>query len=305
MMGNLTNKLRKALDPWQEQDVGGSYDLFNEIRTRYMLAPAKRLSSTLSKPGEAQGNAKLDKTANRRQVAVGGRALMQANGSGVEVCNWRTPACTAACLGSEGNYLFPRNRLVLAARTMFEFEYPHHAWSIYEAEIHRDLAYARKRDWSLFWRPDILSDSQLWTIIPELFDRFPGVTFYGYTKNWTEALKYPGSWVLPNYRIAVSASEREDSIHDAVANGTNVAVVFDVDDPSELPTRHVGHQVVDATVDDAWMIENDGVIGGLVPIGFKMAQDTSGFVKEPEGNRNATPVRMVADSVSTVATGGC
>lgn len=271
------------LSPWQPQDVAVSYDLYSEVRERHLLDPTKRLSSTLAKPGKHEGNMKLIKTATSQGVAVSGRALAQGQSSGIEACPWRTAQCTMACLGEEGHYRFARNARVKAARTEFEYEYPHHAWTLYAHEIERDLRAATKNGWRLYWRPDILSDSQMWLKIPEFFAMFPGVTFYGYTKGWREALKYPGSWVLPNYKVAVSASERKtENVGYAISNGTNVAMVFDVDDGSQLPDSHRGIPVVDATMDDTWMVSHAGVIGGLIPIGWKMQQDTSGFVRRPE-----------------------
>ena len=290
MRGNLTARLRREFKPWQRKDLDESYALYNEVRARQDLNPTKRLSSTLSKPTSNEGNAKLNKTALFRDACVGGRALAQGNTSGLEVCPWRTKACSLGCLGAEGNYIYPRNTRVKVARTHFEYEFPHHAWSIYEAEIAKDLAYASKRGWDLFWRPDILSDSMIWSVLPELFDSFPTVGFYGYTKNWRSVMDYPQGWVLPNYRLALSASERKEPIAEALRLGVNVAMVFDVASSKDLPTSYLGYPVVNGSDDDTWMLSETGVIGGLVPIGYKMRNDTSGFVREvPPGARNAKP----------------
>ena len=275
--GRLRTAFRSGFEP---TDVDDAYALYNKVRSDFDLKPAKRLSSTLAKPTANDANVKLRKTAELREAAVSGRALAPGDAGGIEACPWRTATCSAFCLGNEGNYLYPRNQRVLVARKQFEFDHPREAWTLYDHEIGRDAAYAEKRGWSLFWRPDIVTDSEPWRFLPDLFARHPKVTFYGYTKNWHAAWRMPlGGWVLPNYRVAFSASELDQPI-DRLARetGVNVAVVFNIVDA--FPVSYLGVPVVDATVDDTWMLRHNGVIGALKPIGQKMKSDTSGFLRK-------------------------
>lgn len=303
MKGNLIARLRRELNPWVRQDVSVSYDLYNEVRARHGLRPVQRLSAVLSKPNGSVGNKKLGKTASYREAAVGGRTLAQGDTSGYEVCPWKG-VCFKACLGNEGNFRYKRNTVVKIARTQFEYEHPHHAWSIYAHEVQKDLAWAEKRGYDLFWRPDVLSDTSLWRVLPEFFDLFPTVGFYGYTKNWASMNYGDRGWMLPNYRLALSADERVHlPIHEALSDGWNVAMVFDVQGPSELPIEWEGWPVVDATQDDTWMLTHSGVVGGLEPIGWRMKADTSGFVRQAEGERHGEPDR-VARTVLVSASAG-
>lgn len=293
---NLTGKLKTAFrNGLQEQDIKESYELYASVRATLDLNPVKRLSSTLAVPTKDTANAKLAKSAKARQAAVGGRAIAQGDSSGIETCPWRTAACTSACLGEEGNYIYPHNQRVKIARARFEYEYPHHAWSLYAHEIEKDQRYADKRGLDMYWRPDIISDSQPWAVLPELFTSFPRVTFYGYTKNWAGMWRIPlRGWVLQNYKIAFSASEMDQDLkHLVQQTGVNVAAVFDVESPDQLPESYLGLPVVDAISDDTWMLQHSGVIGGLKPIGHAMKADTTGFVR-----RDFTPVTITTKEVA-------
>jgi hypothetical protein len=295
--GNLTGRLSVQLGDgkWKGPDgsipIDQAYDLYNRTRATYNLQPTFRLSSSLAIPFKASGNEKLQKTADKMLRVVGGRTLAQGTLSGINVCPWATPACLAGCLGTTGHLNRPRNIRVREARTRFEFDHPRHAWTLYNHEIERDTLRALKLDMRLFWRPDILSDSAIWRNVPWLFDRHPQVTFYGYTKNEYGIQHYSkGGWFAPNYRLAVSASERWDppAFERAANAGMAIATVFRIKSAEELPTEFLGIPVVDAISTDTWMIDNPGtVIGGLRALG-KMWTDHTGFVHDVPTNKEKT-----------------
>jgi hypothetical protein len=103
-----------------------------------------------------------------------------------------------------------------------------------------------------------------------LFDAFPGVQFVDYTKNAARLKR-----ALPaNYSLTLSYSgENEAQCREALANGHNVAVVFDA-----LPATYWGFEVIDGDLHDLRHLDPRGVIVGLVPKGAKAKKSMDGFV---------------------------
>ncbi len=88
-----------------------------------------------------------------------------------------------------------------------------------------------------------------------IFEIFPDVQFYDYTKNHTRFDKE-----LPkNYHLTFSRSEtNNDKAMELLKRGFNVAMVFD-----KLPERYNGFEVINADVDDLRFLDKKGVICGL------------------------------------------
>lgn len=105
-----------------------------------------------------------------------------------------------------------------------------------------------------------------------IFELFPNVTFYDYTKI---AKRNPNPF--PNYSLTFSAADGNDAhVDEAIAKGMNVAVVFRGD---TLPSTWNGKQVIDGDTDDLRFLDPAGVIVGLRAKG-KAKKDTTGFVKD-------------------------
>jgi len=101
----------------------------------------------------------------------------------------------------------------------------------------------------------------------------PNLHYYDYTKIIGKALKYKD---LPNYTITFSRSEtNEKDCLIALANGINVAVVFDHAKP--FPPTYLGARVIDGDTADDLMLKHSGVILGLRAKG-KAKKDKTGFV---------------------------
>lgn len=88
-----------------------------------------------------------------------------------------------------------------------------------------------------------------------IFELFPKVIFYDYTKNYLR-FKNP----LPkNYHLTFSRSETNNEIAMAMlAKGVNVAMVFD-----KTPTKYQGYKVIDGDISDLRFEDPKGVIVGL------------------------------------------
>ena len=93
-----------------------------------------------------------------------------------------------------------------------------------------------------------------------IFEMFPNVQFYDYTKNPKRFNK-----ILPkNYHLTFSRSEDNDSEVDKVlAGGGNVAVVFGVKKVEDLPTTYKGYKVINGDETDLRFLDDKNVVVGL------------------------------------------
>jgi hypothetical protein len=93
-----------------------------------------------------------------------------------------------------------------------------------------------------------------------IFELFPDVTFYDYTKNHTRFDK-----VLPNnYQLTFSRSEtNHKEMLNILNRGFNVAVVFGVKDELDLPKSYMGYPVINGDESDLRFLDDENVIVGL------------------------------------------
>lgn len=97
-----------------------------------------------------------------------------------------------------------------------------------------------------------------------IFEAFPDIQFYDYTKN-------PLRMVLdiPNYHLTFSRSENNDKdCKKVLALGRNVAMVF-----RKRPTEYMGYPVINGDESDLRFKDPEGVIVGLT---YKSATGTNG-----------------------------
>ena len=88
-----------------------------------------------------------------------------------------------------------------------------------------------------------------------IFEVFPNVQFYDYTKNHLRFDKELPS----NYYLTFSRSEtNHDKAMELLKRGVNVAIVFDV-----LPSTFEGFEVINADLDDLRFLDKRGVVCGL------------------------------------------
>lgn len=230
--------------------------------------------------------------------------LAPAKLSGFNVCAKSTKGCRAACLHTAGNpaYMQGKARARIArTRAFFDdraaYGNPRDAFMLaLWDDIRRLQAYARRHDMRCGVRLNATSDirweretvrlpvsATQYEVLPNLMAAFPGVQFYDYT-----AISNRRN--LPrNYHLTFSLKEANDAdAIEALANGMNVAAVFNVRRGQPLPLRYLlGAGVVDlpATVDvidgdlhDFRPLDPRGVVVGLRAKG-KAISDASGFVR--------------------------
>lgn len=258
------------------------------------LAEAKRtlkdacgVSSLLARP---ESNPKLAK-GMKQGVMSTPLHLAPADLSGYEVCPMATDGCRKACLHTAGNpaHMEGKQR-ARSARTKLYFEQRGVFLSVLIVEIAALVRKAEKAGMIPAVRLNATSDIP-WERVrfthngeqyANLMELFPDVQFYDYTKR-------PNRKGLPsNYHVTFSLAEGNDThAIEALKNGLNVAVVFDVKRGKALPDNFsiyrpsgagLNTRVIDGDETDFRPSDPSGVIVGLRAKGDAIG-DTSGFVR--------------------------
>lgn len=201
--------------------------------------------------------------------------LAPATASGYQTCPKATEGCKTACLNTAGHGKFDSVQLARIERTKMFFENRVQFLRQLEAEIAKAERKAVKEGKQLTMRLNGTSDLR-WEIFKAfngktIFEAFPNVIFYDYTKIANRKIEG-----ITNYSLTFSSADGNDSdVATAIANGMNVAVVFRKD----LPSVWNGLPVIDGDVDDLRFLDPHQVVVGLRAKG-KAKQDTTGFVKD-------------------------
>jgi hypothetical protein len=199
-------------------------------------------------------NQKYDKS----EELIYGLSLAQSNLSGINVCHWSTPECRANCVGKNGNNGFPSIMRAKIAKTRFLFEHPKEA-GIMLADFWEKANDKIELGNEVGGRLNTFSDLNWIEIAAWIFTRFPNISYYDYTKDFSRESPFS------NYHLTYSASERttDDEIIDLVSQGKNMAVVFGVWGKKPLPPEYLGFPVIDGDKDDTRWKDPKGVIVGL------------------------------------------
>ncbi len=213
--------------------------------------------------------------------------LAPADVSGYETCPKRTAGCTAACLNTAGRGgMFKRGEttnVIQEARkrkTRLFFENR----GAFMLQLYLDIKKAIKQSEKLGLIPvfrlngtsDIAWEKYEVQDGKNIFQMFPNVTFYDYTK----MLNRKGR-ALPNYHLTFSAADGNDAdVAKAIEQGYNVATVFGIKKTEPMPETYNGLPVFNGDDSDLRFLDPMGVVVGLYAKG-KAKKDTSGFVKFP------------------------
>ena len=209
--------------------------------------------------------------------------------SGVNVCPSATKGCIAACLNTAGMGMYGRTHIARIRRTKW-FKADKVAFM---RQLEREiLSHIRKSERvglipairlngtsDLPWENVKVTFSNGFT--GTIFDRFPDVQFYDYTKIAARFQKdLPSNYDL-TFSLAESNSEDAENV---ISLGGRVAVVFgNIDRPNaqarrwNLPKRWNGRKVVDADKHDLRFLDPKGVYCGLKAKGLA-GRDKTGFV---------------------------
>ena len=212
--------------------------------------------------------------------------LAPADLSGYETCPKRTAGCTAACLntaGRGGMFKPGGTNTIQEARkrkTRMFFENREQFMAQLSVDIERAIKQAEKKGLIPVFRLNGTSDIawEKYDVIggKNIFQMFPNVQFYDYTKMLTRKVS-----ALKNYHLTFSAADGNDAdVLKAIAQGYNVATVFGLKKTEPMPETYMGRTVFNGDDSDLRFLDPKGVIVGLYAKG-KAKKDTSGFVKYP------------------------
>jgi len=219
--------------------------------------------------------------------------LAPADLSGYNVCPKASEGCKAACLNMTGRGGIIKkgettNAIQLARirKTKMFFENRAAFMAALVKDIESAIKFARKHNLIPVFRLNGTSDlswhkysvARKGVQYANIFAAFPETQFYDYTAVHRKPLG------IANYHQTFSKKENNRlDVAIAVANGQNVAVVFD----GKIPTTYFNRPVIDGTETDLRFLDPKGVIVGLVTKGWnanKARAVASGFaVRNTEG----------------------
>jgi len=265
-----------------------SYNRMNQIKNTTMqkekmqfksIADSKRRTK-LSYIGNLNTSSKLIKNREVHNIYTYGVYLAPANISGYNACPYSTPECRMGCLntsGRAGMELIAGKTMTADCRTkktrlLFEQKRFFMDWLVAEIKYNKRKATKENADFAV--RLNCTSDVN-WNNIKidgkNIFEIFPDVNFYDYTKN---SKKFGD--ISKNYHLTLSYTGRNWLICKSILNkGFNVAIVFDTKKNKPLPAMYKGFKVVDGDISDYRPFDGKGVIIGLrwKKIGNKKAND--------------------------------
>ena len=214
--------------------------------------------------------------------------LAPADLSGFETCPKRTAGCTAACLNTagRGGMFKPGGTNTIQearkrkTRMFFEERKGFMEWLV--KDIESAIKKSKKNNLVPVFRLNGTSDlsfekyevSRDGKVFNNVFEAFPDVQFYDYTKILGRKVKN-----IKNYHLTFSAADGNDKdVEKAIEQGYNVATVFGLKKTQPMPEAYLGRPVFNGDDSDLRFLDPKGVIVGLYAKG-KARKDTSGFVK--------------------------
>ena len=211
---------------------------------------------------------KLKKNGEVSKQHTYGLYLAPYNLSGYNVCPNATKECMMGCLHTTGHTAAEiwagRNHIQNAriGKTRLFHEQPEFfmRWLVTDIENKRKTAI--KKGFGFSVRLNCTSDID-WAKVKlygqNIFEIFPNVTFYDYTKNVKKFENKPD-----NYHLTFSYTGRNWAKCKAVmSKGHNVAMVFNVKKESDIPAMYKGYKVINGDITDYRIDDAKGIIVGL------------------------------------------
>ena len=193
--------------------------------------------------------------------------------SGYNMCPMASIGCKKACLHTAGNPVFQAQKdMGRINRARFYMQDRPNFMKQLVRELENFVKWCKKNNKIGAVRLNTTSDIS-WEIF-EIFEKFPTLQFYDYTKIQKRAMKFARGEYPPNYHLTYSLNE--DNYKKAIKvlkNGGNVAVVFRKD----LPKTFSGYKVINGDEHDLRYLDKKNVVVGLKAKG-KAKTDMSGFV---------------------------
>jgi len=186
------------------------------------------------------------------------------NAKGKNLCPHATNGCAKACLYNSGNARFNK----VQKSRINKSNYFIYARDLFLKQLYIEIAQAEilhKIENTPFavrlnGTSDIMFEKYKIIDDKNIFELFPNVQFYDYTKIPNRLNNIPS-----NYHLTFSRSENNDHLIKKVLNkGVNVAVVFD-----KLPKKYLGVDVLNGDIDDLRFLDKKG--GYVIGLTYKKA----------------------------------
>lgn len=185
------------------------------------------------------------------------------NSKGINLCSHASEGCAKSCLFGSGAARFTqvqagksnKTEYFLSNRTMFMLQLKREIENIVRLHSDKwDIAIRLNGTSDIAFEKFKVSDGK------NIFELFPNVQFYDYTKNNIRFEK-----VLPsNYHLTFSRSEDNHAKSlELLAKGHSVAIVFGVKDVKDLPTTFHGFKVINGDETDLRFKDEPNVVVGL------------------------------------------
>ena len=219
-------------------------------------------STGLSYLGSINSSAKIKKNKKVSNQYTYILYLMPHKASGYNVCSLATTECIIGCLNTSGRVKMDTKNMIInsrIAKTKLFFEQRDFFMNWLVTEIKSAQLKAIKDGYGFSVRLNGTSDIH-WGAYKingkNIFDTFPTVQFYDYTKI---AKKFDN--VPENYHLTYSYTGRNwDNAEMLLKKGFNVAVIFNTD---MLPSTFKGYEVVNGDLTDYRVKDSKGIIVGL------------------------------------------
>ena len=223
-----------------------------------------------------EGNPKTDK--NKKVEGVENYRILRLNLapsdlSGFNVCPMASAGCKAACLHTAGNPIFQKQKdKGRINRTRYYMQSRVEFLNQLTREIKNFEIWCSKNNFIPVVRLNTTSDIS-WEI-HNIFELFPNIQFYDYTKIYKRAVKFVKGEYPKNYHLTYSLNEdNKDLAFNILKMGGNISAVFRKD----LPDTYKGYKVVNGDEHDLRFLDLQNAIVGLKAKG-KAKTDYSGFV---------------------------
>ena len=192
--------------------------------------------------------------------------------SGFNVCPQASLGCKKACLYTAGHGAFSNVQQGRINKTRWYIQ----ERTTFMAQLRKEITNHIKNCSNKGFIPCIRLNgtSDISFENTGIFEEFPNVQFYDYTKIYKRALKYVNGQYPSNYHLTYSLNEdNKELAFDILFKGGNISAVFRKD----LPETYKGYKVINADETDLRFTDDNNVICGLVAKG-QAKKDYSGFV---------------------------
>ena len=192
--------------------------------------------------------------------------------SGFNTCPMASEGCKKACLYTAGHGAFNNVQQGRINKTRWFIQERDTFMEQLKKEITNFIKNATKKGFIPCIRLNGTSDISWETT--GIFEQFPQVQFYDYTKIYKRALKFVNGQYPSNYHLTYSLNEDNyQEAFDILLKGGNISAVF----RNELPETYKGYRVINADETDLRFTDDNNIIAGLMAKG-KAKKDYSGFV---------------------------